>query len=345
MKLTFHSPEYFYLLLGLIPLLGLSLWSYYSRRHKLRAYAGRQAYRLMPERIGIKRLLKDLLLCLAAIVAIVALARPQMPSGVSSEEDRQGIEAMICVDVSNSMLCPDLPPSRLEFTKRTLQTLLSRMKYDKVGIVIFAARAYVHLPMTTDLKTAQEFIADINANMLSAQGTAIGEAITLARTAFSTTREIGKTIIVLTDGENHEGDAIASAADAKKAGIKVQVVGIGTKEGGPIPISGASDYLKDERGELVTTHFSPSMCRDIAEAGGGAFITSTSQSTIVNALTEQLDGLPKASTGQHSGRSFTEYYQILAWLTLLFLLWELLMSERKNKLFSKTLFDDDDQAA
>lgn len=341
MKLTFHSPEYFYLLLGLIPLLGLSLWSYYSRRSKLRAYASTQAHRLMPERIGIKRLLKDGLLILAAIVAIIGLARPQIPSGASNQEDRQGVELMLCVDVSNSMLCPDLAPSRLEFTKQTLHTLLGRMKYDKVGIVIFAAKAYVHLPMTTDLKTAQEFIADINANMLSAQGTAIGEAISLASTAFSSNRDIGKSIIVLTDGENHEGDALTSASMAKKAGIKVQVVGIGTKEGGPIPI-GANDYLKDEQGQVVTTHYSPSMCRDIAEAGGGVFVSSPKHSSIVSSLEEQIALLPKANTGQHAANSFIEYYELLAWLVLCLLLWELVISERRNKLFSKTLFDGDD---
>lgn len=342
MKLTFHSPEYFYLFLAIIPLAGISLWSYYTRKRKLRAYAGKQVSLLMPECIGIKRLLKDGLLILAASMAIFGLARPQIPNGISDEEDKQGIEAMLCVDVSNSMLCSDLAPSRLEFTKRTLQNLLERMRYDKVGIIIFAAKAYVHLPMTTDLKTAQEFVADINANMLSAQGTAIGEAISLALTSFSSNREIGKSIIILTDGENHEGDAIVSATEAQKAGIKVHVVGIGTKEGGPIPL-GPNDYLRDEQGQVVTTHFSPSMCQDIAKTGGGAFITSVSQSNIVSLLEEQIALLPKANTGQQSGNRFTEYYEVLAWLVLFFLLWELLISERKNKLFSKTLFDDNNQ--
>lgn len=340
MNVIFHSPQYFYWLLVLIPLVGISLWSYYSRRHKLRDYAGQQARKIMPDRIGIKRLLKDLLLALAVIVLIVALARPQMPSAMSGEDDQRGVEAIFCVDVSNSMLCPDLAPSRLEFTKRMLQTLLGRMKYDKVGIVIFAAKAYVHLPMTTDLKTAQEFIADINVNMLSAQGTAIGEAITLAQEAFSDDKEIGKTIVVLTDGENHEDDAISSAKGAKEAGVKVQVVGIGTKEGGPIPIS-SNDYLKDEQGEVVTTHFSPSMCRDIAEAGGGAFITSSNLSSVVSVLEDQIGLLPKANTGQYGSNSYTEYYELLAFLALAFILWELFVSERRNKLFGKRLFDDD----
>lgn len=338
MRLIFRSPEYFYLLLTLIPLIGLSLWSYYSRRRKLRSYAGKQAHKLMPERVGVKRLIKDLLISLATLLIIVGLARPQIPNGTSSEEDRLGTEVMLCIDVSNSMLCPDLAPSRLEFTKHALQALLGRMKYDKVGIVIFAAKAYIHLPMTTDLKTAQEFVADINVNMLSAQGTAIGEAISLARTAFSSNKEIGKSIVILTDGEDHEGNAIVSATEARKAGIKVQVVGIGTKEGGPIPID-LSNYLKDEQGKVITTHFAPSMCRDIAQAGGGVFIASNNHNTIVSSLEDQIALLPKANTGLYNPNSFTEYYELLAWSTLLLLIWELIVSERRNKLFSKTLFD------
>lgn len=304
-------------------------------------YAGEQSYRLMPERIGIKRVLKDLLLLFAIVLTVFALARPQLPGAKDAQEDNQGIEAMLCVDVSNSMLCPDLAPSRLEFTKRTLQTLLSGMKHDRVGIIIFAAKAYVHLPMTTDLKTAQEFVADINVNMLSAQGTAIGVAIQLAKESFSSTKNIGKTIIVLTDGENHEGDALKSAADARDTGIKVQVVGIGTKQGGPIPLDD-NGYLRDEIGEVVTTHLNVDMCRDIAQQGGGVFVTSSNHSNIVSSLKTQIDMLPKGNTGQYSSERNTEYYELLAWLILFVLLWELFISERKNKLFGKKLFERND---
>lgn len=293
----------------------------------------------MPERVGVKRIFRDLLLLFAFVAIVIALARPQRLGGKAGDEDSRGIEAMICVDVSNSMLCPDLSPSRIDFTKRMLQTLLSDMKHDRVGIIIFAAKAYVHLPMTTDIKTAQEFVADINVNMLSAQGTAIGDAIQLAKGSFSSSKGIGRTIILLTDGENHEGDALSSASDARDAGIKVQVVGVGTKEGGPIPIDG--NYLRDEAGQVVTTHFNPEMCRDIAESGGGAFITSTNYNQVVSSLKTQLEHLPKGNTGNYGASNYIEYYEVVAWLAFILLLWECFVSERKNKLFSKKLFERD----
>lgn len=241
---------------------------------------------------------------------------------------------MICIDVSNSMLCPDLAPSRLDFAKRSVQRLLERMQSDKVGLIVFAGKAYMQLPITTDLKTAQEFLANITPTMLSAQGTAIGEAIGLAVQSFSSRDDIGKTIIVMTDGEDHEGDAIEGATAAAQQGIKVQVVGIGTADGGPIPVADGQ-YLKDEEGQVVTTHFNPEMCRSIAEAGQGSFVTSTNQNELVGALHQELDKLPKANTGRLEESGYLELYEVWAWLALILLIAECFIAERRNRILMK----------
>lgn len=336
MKFIFHSPQYLYLLLLLAPMVGLSIYSFYIRRRKLHRYASNPEMRttLMPERVGRKRLMRDLMLILSFAALVIVLARPQMPGNKQEGEDRRGIEAMICIDVSNSMLCPDLAPSRLNFAKRSVQRLLERMQSDKVGLIVFAGKAYIQLPITTDLKTAQEFLANITPSMLSAQGTAIGEAISLGIQSFSSREDIGKTIIVMTDGEDHEGDAIESATAAAKQGIRVQVVGIGTAEGGPIPVADGQ-YLKDEDGQVVTTHFNSDMCRSIAEAGQGSFVTSTNQSDLVEALYQELDKLPKANTGRLDHSGYLELFEVWAWLALVLLVAECFIAERRNRILMK----------
>lgn len=343
-SLTFYAPQYLYLLFLLIPLVGISLYSFYSRRRRLHRYASAPEMRivLMPHRVGRKRLIRDLICLLAFVALVIVLARPQMPGAKQVGEERQGIEAMICIDVSNSMLCPDLPPSRLDFAKRSVQHLLDRMQSDKVGLIVFAGQAYVQLPITTDLRTAAEFVADLTPTMLSAQGTAIGEAITLATQAFSTRTDIGKTIIVMTDGEDHEGEAEMAAASAAKQGIKVQVVGIGTEQGGPIPV-GQGQYLKDEAGQVVTTHYNAQMCAALASAGGGSFISTTSRSELVEALHRELDKLPKANTGRVDRSGYVEHYEVWAWLALILLIGEFFISERRNRMLMKyKLFNNED---
>ena len=228
---------------------------------------------LTPLASGKKYVLRDLALLVAGALMIIVLARPQAISQVDAQDDDKGIEAMICLDISNSMLCQDVAPSRLDFAKRTISRLLERMHSDRVGLIVFAGSAFVQLPITTDLSTAQDFLSDISPSMLSDQGTAIGQAITLARQSFSDRRDLGKSIIVLTDGEDFEETAIQAAKDAAKEGIHINVVGIGSDQGGPIPT--AEGNLTDESGNMVVTRFNPDMCQQIADAGAGIFVASS----------------------------------------------------------------------
>lgn len=332
----FYHSDYLYALLGLLLLLGGSLVSYWFRRKSWRSFASNAEMRtlLMPERVGIKRIIKDGFVLLAMACVIVALARPQTPGNIGKSEEQKGIEAMICIDVSNSMLSPDVAPSRMSFAKRALSKVLEGMQSDKVGIVVFAADAYVQLPITTDIFTAQEFLQDVSPQMLSAQGTDIAKAIELSRSAFSERSDIGKTIIVVTDGESHEGGAEEAAKSASDAGIKVSVVGVGTSAGGLIPTT--DGYLKDpETGEAVTTSLNADMCRKIAEAGDGIYINTSSTSELADALDKALKRLPRAAVGKVDRAGYVEHYMPWLVVALVLLVLELFIMQRRNRLLAK----------
>lgn len=326
----FHSPQYLYALLALLPLLALALWGYWHRRQLLKKFADKElGQALAPLASGKKYLIRDLLLLLAAALMLLALARPQLPSTSGEQEDSQGIEAMICLDISNSMLSQDIAPSRLAFAKRTIAGLLEQMRSDRVGLIIFAGSAYVQLPITSDLSTAKEFISDIQPEMISDQGTAIGDAIQLARQSFSDRKDIGKAILLLTDGEDFAEGSIEAAKAAAEAGVRVEVIGIGSDGGGTIPT--ADGQLTDETGNLVVTRLDAEKCQQIAEAGGGTFVSSTSQASILREIASQLDELPKASLTRSRGAQGTELFAPFLLGALLLLLLEFFIMGRKNK--------------
>lgn len=330
MNIHFYSPGYLYLLFGLLPLLALSLFAYWRRRRMLQRFADKDlGQALTPLASGKKYVLRDLALLVVGALMIIVLARPQAISQVDAQDDDKGIEAMICLDISNSMLCQDVAPSRLDFAKRTISRLLERMHSDRVGLIVFAGSAFVQLPITTDLSTAQDFLSDISPNMLSDQGTAIGQAITLARQSFSDRSDLGKSIIVLTDGEDFEETAIQAAKDAAKEGIHINVVGIGSDQGGPIPT--AEGNLTDESGNMVVTRFNPDMCQQIADAGAGIFVASSSQATVVKEVEKQLEELPRASISSRVNNGATEAFEPWLWAALVLLILEFFIMGRKNK--------------
>lgn len=334
MKTEFQSPQYLYLLLLVLPLLGLSLWSMWRSGKSLGDYASAHLWPVLtPERSPRKRVWRDLFVLIGISLLLVALARPRTPSTVSSLDDRRGIELVACVDVSNSMLCQDLAPSRIDFTRQSLARLVELRSSDKLGIIAFAAKAYVQLPITADLKTAQQYITDLHPRMLSAQGTAIAEAIDLSLQSFSDRKDIGKAIVIFTDGENHDSDAVKAAERAQAAGVKVYVVGVGTVDGGPIPLG--NEYLKDEDGTTVITRLNPELCSSVADAGSGSSILGTNQADVLDALSAELEHLPKAALEQVQGAGYIEHYEPWVWIGLIFLVLELLISQRKNRFLIK----------
>ena len=325
----FYSPEYLYLLLLLPLLVGVSFYAYRKRRAQERRFAELPLLKaLKPEASTKRRIWRNGFLLLAIVFLIGMLARPQISIRVDVPKEEKGIEAMICLDISNSMLCEDVKPNRLSFAKQVLGNLFDGLQNDQVGLVVFAGNAYTQIPIPTDLSP----------NMVTAQGTAIGAAIELASKSFSDNKEIGKTIIVLTDGENHEGNAIEAAQQVHEAGIRVNVIGLGTALGAPIPIE--EGYLKDETGNPVVTKFDEKMCRDIASAGEGTFFSGQSASALVRAIESQLDKLPKAVLSSSSSSGYREVYGWFGFAALICLLLEFLIQERKSRFFSRIkLFD------
>ncbi len=346
MNIEFYAPEYLYGLLLVAVLLGLSIWSYYRRRQKLEALAPKKEMRdlLAPDRVGRKRLYRDVFFLLALSALLVALSRPRSLVSGNKDEDLKGIELVFCFDVSNSMLCPDIALSRIDFAKKTVSTLLDDMPQNKVAIIAFAQSAYVQLPLTTDMLSAQEFLHNLSPDILSAQGTYIGEAIRLAQKSFSSQKDIGKAIVLLTDGEDFEknDNALEAARNSAKAGVSIHVVGVGTKEGGLIPLPDGT-YLKDDEGKPVTTYFNPDLGRAIAKAGSGSFVSFNSSKAVVSALERQLEELPKANISTVKGNLYKEYFVYWLGFALLVLLAEYFILERRNGFFRKyKLFNDED---
>ena len=271
-------------------------------------------------------------------MVIVVLARPHAGSSKSTTKVH-GIEVMVAVDVSNSMNASstDNPQdvSRLQRSKMILQKLVDRLDNNKVGLIVFAGNAYMQMPMTSDAASAKLFLNGINTNMAPTQGTAIGAAINLALNGFSQSKKAQKAIIIITDGENFEDDAVDAASNAAKLGVQVNVIGVGSTKGAPIPMDGG--YLTDDEGNPVTTYLNEKMAQQIAEAGKGVYISGTA-SDAVSTLQETLDKLAKSDLASVTYTQHDEQFPVFATLALLLLIALLLLLERKNPWLKKYNF-------
>ena len=263
--LKFEDPTYFWLL-WIIPLLAVVrigvLWQRRKRLQKIGDAA--LLKQLMPDVSKARREWKFGLLMAAIALMVVMLARPQMGSKVSNDK-RNGIETIIAIDISNSMLARDVVPSRLDKSKMLVENLVDNFTNDKIGLVVFAGDAFVQLPITSDYVSAKMFLQSIAPSLITTQGTDVARAITLASNSFTQQQGVGRAIILITDGEDHEGGAEESAKQARKKGINVFILGIGSTKGAPIPV-GNGDYLKDASGNVVMTALNEQMCRSVAHA-------------------------------------------------------------------------------
>ena len=338
----FAHPEYLYLLLILPVLLIFYVFIVRARKKAIKKYGELGLISvLMPEASVKRRRLKYFILFFAFTVLIFVIAGPQFGSKIETVK-RQGIEVMICLDISNSMLAQDIAPNRLEKAKQMLSRLTDDLNNDKLGLIVFAGEAYIQLPITSDYVSAKMFLSSINPGMVSTQGTAIGSAINLAMRSFSPDEKSSKTIILITDGENHEGDAVREATAAAEKGVRVNVIGIGLPQGSPIPVN-SRDYLKDNSGNVVITQLNETMCHEIALAGQGLYVRADNTNTAQRAIQNELN---KMSTTEIESQVYSEYdeqFPALAWITLLLLVTEFLTSERKNRLFKNVkLFSNRD---
>lgn len=326
----FEDPIYLYLL-AVIPVMAVIRFFMIRRQHKkLRKFGDpRLLKQLMPGVSKWRPEVKFWILQTALALMVIMLARPQMGTKISHDK-RSGIEAIITMDISNSMRAEDVEPSRLDRSKMMVENLVDHFTDDKIGLIVFAGDAFVQLPITSDYVSAKMFLSDIDPSMMATQGTDIAGAIRLASHSFTQTEGVGKAIIVITDGEDHEGGALEAAQDAKKKGMRVYVLGVGSPQGSPIPIPGTSDYMKDKQGNTVMSRLNEDMCRQVAQAGGGAYIHVDNNSNAQQQLDNELAKLSKKEMQNTFYSDYDEQFQAFGVIVILLLIIETCMLDRKN---------------
>lgn len=339
---SFAYPILLYLLL-LIPIIVLlHLWAKIAQRKRLLRF-GRidMLSKLMPDASKYKSWVKLSLQLFALAAIIIVLARPR--AGAKEETSTvKGIEVMIALDVSNSMLASsnDDPNgiSRLDRAKYLLEKLIDKLSNDKIGLIVFAGEAYTQLPITSDFVSAKMFLNSINTEMVPTQGTAIGSAISMATNSFTPDETTQKAIIVITDGENHEDDAVEIAKSAAEQGVQIDVIGLGSGKGAPIPINTKKGlYLKDSTGKPVTTYLNENMAKEIAKAGNGIYISGNSSSAVSD-IDAQLETLEKSDLERVVYSSSAEQFPVFAWIALIFLIIDIFILDSKNALLKKINF-------
>ncbi len=329
----FEEPAYLYLLLLLPLLAAFYLYSNYRRRKAIRRFGDPELMvALMPDVSKYRPDVKFWLVFAALGLFSVLLARPQFGSKLETVK-RQGVEVMIALDISNSMLAQDVQPSRLEKAKRLVSQLVDKMENDKVGMIVFAGDAFTQLPITSDYISAKMFLSTIDPSLISKQGTAIGAAINLATRSFTPQEGVGRSVILITDGENHEGGAVEAAKAAVEKGIQINVLGVGVPEGAPIPVPGTNDYRKDRQGNVIVTALNEQMCQEIAREGKGIYVRVDNTNNAQRAINQEINKLAKADVETQIYTDYNEQFQAVAWVILLLLLLEMLILERKNPLF------------
>ncbi len=332
----FAHIEYLWLLL-LIPVFVAGYIAIVQRkRRQMKEFGDEELVNdLMPNVSRIRPAIKFGLVMLALVLLIIAAARPQYGQKEKTIH-RQGIEVMVALDISNSMLAEDVAPNRLDRAKQMLSKLIDNMVDDKVGLIVFAGQAYIQLPITCDYVSAKMFLSTINPNMIKTQGTAIGDAILTSVRAFGEAdKEVSRAIILITDGENHEDDALAAAKAAVEQGIKVFVVGIGKPDGSPIPIPGTNNFRKDRNGNVVVSKLNEDMCREIAQAGQGIYVRCDNTNTATRAIQKELDDLATSELETKVYADYNEQYQGFVLLALLILIADFFIFNRKNKALSR----------
>ncbi|MGI6573407.1 MAG: VWA domain-containing protein [Fermentimonas sp.] len=330
----FGNPEFLWLFLLMPLLLALYIFLNIRKRKDVEKMGVRPTLKKMMPGLSLKRsYLKFWLIFIALCVGIFMVARPQFGTKVELVE-KEGIELAIAIDVSNSMMAEDVSPSRLARAKQILTRLIDVRKNDKVALIVFAGEAYVQMPLTSDTQSAKIFLNSIDPSLVPIQGTAIGQAIGLGMSSFSSDQDISKSMIIITDGEDHEGNAAAMAAEAAKVEITINVVGIGSPDGSPIPSrERGSNFMADNEGNVVVSRLNEQMGMEIAQSGEGVYVRADNSNNAVRALEARLDELETGKTTSLSYSEYDEKFPILAWILLVLLIVEVLIYDMKNPLF------------
>jgi Ca-activated chloride channel family protein len=336
--IRFAHPEYFWLL-AVIPLvtvlfLGMLAW----RKRALKRWSDSELWpHLIPDKSFLKPWLRFGLTMLAAVLVILAMARPQI--GVRQEEiKRKGSDIIICLDVSNSMNAEDIRPSRLERSKQAIYRLIDKLKGDRIGLIVFAGQAYVQLPITTDYGAARLFLSSVSSDMVPSQGTVIEAAIRMAMESLDDTITKHTSLIIITDGESFDDDPLAAARDAARKGIVIHTIAMGTPEGAPIPIYRAgvrTGFMKDRDGNTVITRANPVVLSEIARTGKGKYVQATDSDDGLDVILKEIHAMEKKELGTLLFTDYEEQFQYFLLAALILLTMESLMNERKSRWIEK----------
>lgn len=330
----FENPAFLYLLIIIPVIIVIRFLEMRKRKLKLKKFGDLSLLKqLMPDVSSSRKSLKFWLMVAALALLIVMLARPQMGTKISQEK-RKGIEVIISLDISNSMKAEDVVPSRLDKSKMLVENMVDNFTNDKVGLVVFAGDAFIQLPITSDYVSAKMFLQNTDPSLIATQGTDLAGAIELSSKSFTQQDKVGRAILIITDGEDHEGGAIEAAEKARKNGIRVFVLGVGSTKGSPVP-DGNGGYMKDNSGQEVISALNEEMCKQVAQAGGGAYIHVDNTSLAQRQLNDELTKLQKGDISSVVYSEYDEQFQAVGILVLILLIIEMLILERKNQLFKK----------
>jgi Ca-activated chloride channel family protein len=323
--MRFANPEYLYLLILLPIAVLLFIYSNYRRNIDLKSYGDPQLLKaLIPSFSSLRGKLTFWFLLAAMTLTVLVLARPQFGANKETITTR-GVEVVVALDISNSMLADDITPNRLEKAKRLISRIINKSDENKVALIVFAGDAFVQLPITNDFISAKMFLESISPKLIERQGTDIGAAINLAAKSFTPNEKVGKAIIIITDGENHEGGAEEAARLAAEKGMNVFVLGVGTEKGGRIPVSG-NEYLRDSDGYVVVTKLNEEMARSIAEAGKGVYITVDNTNNAQTIIDNELDKLAKDDIKTEVYTKYREQFRAIAAIVFILLVCEIVLN-------------------
>tara|TARA_B100001250_G_scaffold72489_1_gene58955 strand:+ start:3816 stop:4847 length:1032 start_codon:yes stop_codon:yes gene_type:complete len=332
--LRYDNIDFLYFL-ALIPLIAIGLYFYNRWQKKSIEKFGDEnlVTELMQNHSKARKNIKNTLFIFSIAFLIIGISNPQI--GTKMEEvKREGVDLMIAIDLSHSMMAQDIKPNRLERAKQAISRLIDKLEGDRIGLVVFAGEAYVQLPITTDYSAAKLFLSTVNTSIIPTQGTKIGNAIDLCIKSFDQENNQNKAIIIITDGENHDEEAISSAKIAQEQNIYIHTLGMGLTKGGPIPIynkyGSTSEFRKDREGNIIITKLNEKILKEIAQTGMGTYIRANNSKSGLSVLFDEINKMEKKEIGTMIFTNYKDRFQIFIGISLILLILNLIILQRKN---------------
>lgn len=329
----FEHIEYLWLLLAVVPVAGLFLFFFLWRRRAISKIGNTLlVLQLIPCFSNSRHVVKFILLTLAYVFIILGFANPQLGTR-QKKVKREGIDVIIALDVSTSMMSEDIKPSRLERAKYFISNFIDNLRNDRLGMIVFAGNAYLQMPLTVDYSAAKMYLRTIHPGIIPTQGTNMSEAIELGRQSFVKEETRHKALIIITDGEDNEGGVDEKIAEATKEGVRIFTIGVGSENGAPIPVG--NDFKRDENGDIVLSKLNQQMLREIATKGNGKFMLLGSGNEEVNELLKELKGIGTKQFEEMIFTDFEDYFQYCIVIAIVLLFVEWWLSERRSRFLLK----------